>query len=266
MADEDREKRKPTYEGAPFYGSGGSGDEGNGDRGHGGRGDGGGRDEGNGDEGDGRHVSPAPRVNGKSYSGDGPAGSGDRQGYQGYQEQYNGSQFGYNQFNGYGGRPYQAVSGSGHIDVLGRPIAPWWRRAVAYIIDIILINIVGSVLTSLLFPGNLKTGKNGLPVFDAHLFTIYVFWIVVLLGYFALLDGSNRGQTIGKMALGIATRDANTGGQLGAARALLRRFVFIALFSIFIIPGVINALSPLWSRSWSAWHDYAGKSQVISIR
>lgn len=247
MADEDKEERKPTFEGAPFYGSGGSSERGTGDRGSS-KGDGG-------NSGDNRSVLPAPRVNGKSYSGTDPAG--DRQGYR---EQYN------NQFNRYGGQPYQAVQGLGHVDVLGRPVASWWMRAVAYIIDIILIYIVSSILISLLFPGKLKTTKSGLPVFDAHFFTIYVFELVVLLGYFALLDGSQRGQTIGKMALGIATRDATTGGQLGAARALVRRFVFVALFFIFIILGVVNALSPLWSRSWQAWHDYAGKSHVIRVR
>ncbi len=258
MADDDKEKQKPTYEGAPFYGSGGSGDGGNGDYG-----DRGGHDEESDDVGGNAPSLPAPRVNGKSYGGDSPA---PYNGDQGYQQEGRYGKFGRYQFNGYGRVPYQPMQGSSHLDILGRPLAQWWRRAVAYIIDIILIDIVSSILISLLFPGNLKTTKSGLPVFDAHFFMVYVFEMVVLLGYFALLDGSQRGQTVGKMAMGIATIDANTGGQLGAARALVRRFVFIVLFFIFVVPGIVNAVSPLWSRSWQAWHDYAGKSQVISIR
>jgi uncharacterized RDD family membrane protein YckC len=88
---------------------------------------------------------------------------------------------------------------------------------------------------------------------------------VVSLGYFSFLDGGRRGQTVGKMAVGIAVRDIDTGGPIGAGRALLRRFIFFATYFGLIL-FVINALSPLWDRRRQAWHDKVVHSCVVNIR
>ncbi|MHB8263897.1 MAG: RDD family protein [Acidimicrobiales bacterium] len=270
MADDEQEDEpnpslpKPTYGEAPFYGpgkvggSGHSGDSGN-------------------DAGDGVTGRTFGRVNGKQYHDsnqlqDGSNGSNQLQDgmFREDPHQSGPPQWGYSGGlgtpSGYGQQSGQMLQYPGPVDCLGRPCAPWWKRALAYILDILLINIVGSVVVSIVLPGKIQTAKNGLPVFNSHLIEVYVIEIVILLGYFALLDGSLRGQTVGKLALGIATRDAATGGQVGAARALARRFVFVVLFIAFILPGVLNALSPLWSKSWRAWHDSVGNTQVIRVR
>ncbi len=270
---------EPAYGRAPFYGSeevGGSGDS---RRRH--------DDSDNDDAG----VRTYGRVNGKRYGG--TSGQARQNGNRYPQDTSNGNDqlqdgmFPENPYQsapprwghpgsagmpgvhgagGYGQFPGQALQYPGPVDCLGRPCAPWWKRALAYILDILLINIVGSVIVSVVLPGKISTGNNGLPVFNTHLMEVYVLELVILLGYFALMDGSTRGQTVGKMALGIATRDAVTGGQAGAARALVRRAVFVVLFLAFILPGVLNALSPLWSKSWRAWHDSIGNTQVIRVR
>jgi uncharacterized RDD family membrane protein YckC len=78
-----------------------------------------------------------------------------------------------------------------------------------------------------------------------------------------LLDGSERGATLGKRALKIQVRDATAGGPVGVGKALLRRFVFVILWLPFIIPGLINVLSPLWDKKRQSWHDKATNSVVI---
>ncbi len=273
MADDEQEDEpkpslpKPAYGGAPFYGSGEAGGSGD---------SGGSRDSGS-DVGNGASGRTFGRVNGKQYHGnnkpqDGSNGSNQLQDGMFKEDPYQsgpprwGFRGGLGMSSGYSQQPGQILQHPGPVDCLGRPCAPWWKRALAYIVDIFLINIVGSVVVSIVLPGKIQTAKSGLPVLNSHLIEIYVLELVILLGYFALLDGSTRGQTVGKMALGIATRDAATGGQVGAARALVRRLVFVVLFIAFILPGVLNALSPLWSRSWRAWHDSAGNTQVIRVR
>ncbi len=41
--------------------------------------------------------------------------------------------------------------------------------------------------------------------------------------YYGIMNGSRRGQTVGKMALGIAVRDARTGQRIGFLAAALGR-------------------------------------------
>ena len=85
------------------------------------------------------------------------------------------------------------------------------------------------------------------------------------LGYFSFLDGGRGGQTVGKMAVGIAVRDIDTGGAVGAGRALVRRVFFFATYFGLIL-FVLNALSPLWDPRRRAWHDKIVRSCVVSIR
>lgn len=64
-----------------------------------------------------------------------------------------------------------------------------WRRAVAVIIDIILIGVVTAVLGGVLAQARLATLAS-------------LIGLVISFGYYIYLEG-NYGQTIGKMALGI---------------------------------------------------------------
>lgn len=64
-----------------------------------------------------------------------------------------------------------------------------WRRAVAVIIDIILVGIVTSVLGAILAQARLGALAG-------------LFGLLIGFGYYIYLEG-NYGQTVGKMALGI---------------------------------------------------------------
>ncbi len=151
--------------------------------------------------------------------------------------------------------PHQGIS-AGRTDPLGRPLAPWWKRAVAFIIDWLILNVLSAIVVGIVDVNGTTSGRDmaiGLT-------------IIVILGYFSFLDGSGRGQTVGKMALGIATRDLATGAPLGAGRALIRRFVFYGLFFVFLVPGILNAMSPLWDPRRQAWHDKLVGSCVVQVR
>lgn len=142
-------------------------------------------------------------------------------------------------------------------------LAEWWRRAAAVLVDGVVVGVpLGLLLVSL-----------GLIDFDADADTIFptagtaatLIQLVVVVGYSAILEGSARGQSLGKMALRIRVADATTGDPVGPSRAALRRLVYMLLFSLFAIPGIVNALSPLWDKRRQAWHDKAVGSVVVVV-
>jgi uncharacterized RDD family membrane protein YckC len=80
------------------------------------------------------------------------------------------------------------------------------------------------------------------------------------------MNGSRRGQTLGKMALGIAVRDARTGAAIGFWRGL-GRFLITLVFEIALfIPYIVDSLAPLWDRRRQSWHDRVVHSVVVDLK
>lgn len=118
-------------------------------------------------------------------------------------------------------RPQPAVGTEG--DVV-------WRRAVAVIIDIILIGIVTSIIGGIL-------GRSRLAAVGGLLALLISF------GYYIYLEGS-YGQTIGKMALGIVvvTEDGEPIAYRAAAiRTILR--IVDALPALYLIGIIVIVLT-----------------------
>ena len=153
----------------------------------------------------------------------------------------------------------------------GAPTAEWWQRAVATIIDgaifliptwiVVYVILLHAVTTTHYIGGYAyQTRSTGL---------LYLFDVLFLLGYLAyytLLNGGEKGQTVGKMVMGIATRDESGQGPIGYGRAA-GRFGVIWLLSLPCgIPLLIDYLSPLWDPRRQAWHDKAVRSLVINVR
>ena len=100
--------------------------------------------------------------------------------------------------------------------VLQLPLAPWWKRVVALIIDglvlglgsfmlLFVIGILADIARGHPAVANTTTTSNNPDVFVV----LFVFWIVACLPlaiYYGVMNGSRRGQTVGKMALSIAVR------------------------------------------------------------
>jgi uncharacterized RDD family membrane protein YckC len=107
------------------------------------------------------------------------------------------------------------------------------------------------------------------------LVVIGIVFALIDLVYFALLNGSQRGQTVGQMALGIAVRDADTGGPIDPQRAGVRILVLIPGILLDWIPiigaiagiyTIVAGLSPLWDANRQGFHDKAARTQVIRVR
>ncbi|MDR3649431.1 MAG: RDD family protein [Acidimicrobiales bacterium] len=153
--------------------------------------------------------------------------------------------------------------------MLGRPLATWGQRAGALLIDTLVVSIPGAIVvgivsattsTTIMDPFNGNTHRYVPAPFNLAWAVILAFEVI----YFAALDGQS--QTVGKRVLGIAVRAQGSGQPIGFGRALGRWLIYVGLFYLLLIPGVLNALSPLWDGKRQAWHDHAVGSVVVSLK
>jgi uncharacterized RDD family membrane protein YckC len=160
----------------------------------------------------------------------------------------------------------------------GQAYAEWWKRVVAAIIDALIIGIPGSILLSVLSIGTFNAAKT---VCDPNtgICTIeggsgfFVGWIIsqlvfmaIAAGYQIYFNGSEKGQTVGKMAMKIQVRDEATGGPIGYGKAGLRWLVggILAVFTCGI-GSLIDLLFPLWDPKKQTLHDKAANSVVVDV-
>jgi uncharacterized RDD family membrane protein YckC len=157
------------------------------------------------------------------------------------------------------------------VDVLGRPYADWGTRAVGALIDfavtlgawivLIVIAVAGSqIRTAPDQYGDTNTAPAGIAIVALALLT----GVVITLGYH-LLNGGARGQTIGKRAVHIQTRDARTGGPISYPRAFGRYLVYLAACLIVPILGIVDLIWPLWDDRRQTVHDKAVSSVVVHV-
>ena len=152
----------------------------------------------------------------------------------------------------------------------GQPLAEWWKRLVAVLLDGLILGVPLGIVRAVVgvdrsveidpLTGEVTRGEGFLAGVGLVLFLLS---IVLPILYAGILNGSDRGQTIGKMALKIQVRDASSGGPIGVGRGLVRAVVYNLLFLACLIPGFINGLSPLWDQRRQAWHDKAASSVVV---
>jgi uncharacterized RDD family membrane protein YckC len=103
--------------------------------------------------------------------------------------------------------------------------------------------------------------------------------LVVSLGagflYNGLLDGGQRGQTVGKRALGIRVVDVETGTLIGNQRGFMRALLPLAFgvtsilgnatFVLSALAATLDGLWPLWDPQRQSWHDKAAGSVVVRV-
>ena len=92
---------------------------------------------------------------------------------------------------------------------------------------------------------------------------IFVLLSIPYMLYFGIMNGSKRGQTLGKMALNIVVRDARTGGPIGFWRGVGRYAITVVFYVVLLVPYIIDNLSPLWDSRRQAWHDKVVHSVVV---
>lgn len=146
-------------------------------------------------------------------------------------------------------------------------MATWGRRAAAILLDLVILAIPTIVITTVATAhAPAPTGTYGNEHIPSQYWVALGLSLVVLLGYFSFFDGNKRGQTIGKMALGIAVRDVNTGAPVGAGRALGRRLFFCATYLLFVVGFIVNILWPLWDPRKQGIHDKVANTCVVDVR
>jgi uncharacterized RDD family membrane protein YckC len=146
-------------------------------------------------------------------------------------------------------------------------LASWWQRLAAFVLDLALAGLVASVLASAAAGPDVKSTPGGgyEVVWSRGTVTAVALLVILVTAYFTFLNGSRRGQTLGKALLGIAVRDGASYGQLGAGRALVRSLTMVAFYPLFV-PWVLDGLWPLWDRRSQTLHDKVAGSVVVRVR
>ncbi len=153
-------------------------------------------------------------------------------------------------------------------------MADWWQRLLGIVIDWLLLAVPKVVLTLIFFGA---THNNGIfsVGWTAGVVVMGIIFAVVDLAYFALLNGSEKGQTVGQMALSITVRDEATGGSIGPQRAAVRILILYPGIVIGWIPIVgalasvytlVAGLSPLWDSRRQGFHDKVAHTDVVKVR
>jgi len=132
----------------------------------------------------------------------------------------------------------------------------FWIRVVAYIIDAILVSLVLGVVMSVFGVKymDFENPENIDPT--ANLLSILVFWL-----YFALLESSERGATVGKMAMGLRVVTGD-GKRLSFLNATGRYFAKILSALIFCIGYIMVG----FTERKRGLHDMIANTLVIKTR
>ena len=151
-------------------------------------------------------------------------------------------------------------------------LAEWWRRAVALIIDSVIIGVAALIILAI-FGGVFSVGFFGgetagvISTIVGLLLGVVAVAIVALV-YAPLMMARTNGQTLGKMATSCRVVRAD-GKQMDFAWAALREVVVKAIgFGIagsitFGIANLLDYLWPLWDDQNRALHDMVVNSRVV---
>ncbi|SKA27496.1 Uncharacterized membrane protein YckC, RDD family [Enhydrobacter aerosaccus] len=132
----------------------------------------------------------------------------------------------------------------------------FWIRVVAYLIDAVILGIVGSVLFVVV--GGMHVLRGGHPLYDhgINLVSLVIGWL-----YFALMESSERGATLGKMAVGLRVV-TDRGERLSFANATGRYFAKFISAMLLCIGFIMVA----FTDKKQGLHDMMARTLVIKVR
>ena len=150
----------------------------------------------------------------------------------------------------------------------GAPFAPWWKRAVAALVDGTIVVGVTLLVLAALGAGFFSDGEGGVGEIIVSLFLFSIVFAFMALLYAPLLMARTNGQTLGKMVTGCRVVRAN-GKPVDFWWSVLREVVVKGL--AFGIAGSITGglayladfLWPFFDEQNRALHDYAVDSRVV---
>jgi uncharacterized RDD family membrane protein YckC len=144
--------------------------------------------------------------------------------------------------------PREAVSWAGGPNTREQLRVSWGNRFGAALID-------GMILAFLLVPA---FGTEDVAVSNVLGAVGLAGWVA----YKTVQDGSGRGQTLGKRALGIRVVDLRTGGSIGHSRAAIRALLLVALLFLCLIFVIVE----LFRRDpQQLLHDRAVGSIIVKM-
>ena len=117
----------------------------------------------------------------------------------------------------------------------------FWLRVVAYIIDGILLAVVGAIVGIIMGVGALGTGASVDPASTGNLLYNLVS-IIIGVSYFAGMESSSWQATLGKKAMGLIVTDLD-GNQISVPRAIGRYFAKILSALILMIGFIMVAFT-----------------------
>jgi uncharacterized RDD family membrane protein YckC len=154
----------------------------------------------------------------------------------------------------------------------GQVLSEWWKRLVAILIDGAIITIPTMIILAVAGIGTFASVEcdftTGVCTEAPSFLVAYTLtWGLIALlqfAYYTYFNGSEKGQTVGKMVMKIQVRDEQTGGPIGYGKAALRSLVTLAL-SLFTcgIGSLLDGLWPLWDPKRQALHDKVAGSLVV---
>lgn len=147
--------------------------------------------------------------------------------------------------------------------------AGFWYRFAAYFIDGIIINIISSILSTLVLGSLIQTTlptasetdtlrAGTFAAFGASVFGYYVFVVVAIVMYNALLESSSWQGSVGKKVFGIIVTDMN-GQRVTLGKAVGRNFAKL-LSSLILCIGYIMAG---FTEKKQALHDIIAGTLVL---
>ena len=149
-------------------------------------------------------------------------------------------------------------------------LAGWWQRVGASLLDTLVLVIPMLIILLILYSGDmgqLSDGNSFQAGFTGRRLAGGLLTGLLQLAYSGILNG--RGQTVGKMALGIKVVNADTGAPIGMGKGFLRHTAqFVA--GLVPCPGalflLLDVLWPLWDDRNQALHDKIAGSIVVKTR
>jgi uncharacterized RDD family membrane protein YckC len=142
-------------------------------------------------------------------------------------------------------------------------VADLGQRALARILDSVIVIVGAFVLALLLVGGGAATGNRNGAAAGAGVFTLFLLSPIILFLY-EWLSALYWGGTLGKKLVRIKIVNEATGGRPSATEALVRALLPSALTYLCGI-GLLCYISPAFDGSGrlQGWHDRAGKTAVI---
>jgi uncharacterized RDD family membrane protein YckC len=162
---------------------------------------------------------------------------------------------------------------------MGRP-ADLFPRFLARVIDNILVGIVSAIISAIVSAIIGTSVGYGYSIGATYAASAAsgIIGAAIALAYFALME-SRKGQTLGKMALGLRTEGPD--GNPPSLEVAIRRNFWVALGILAVVPfvgGLIGALAELViviviavtvsnSPTKQGWHDnFAGGTRVVRTK